>query len=423
MTVPWHRARALLLIAAAAAGAPAATVAQQPPAPAPAPAPPPAAAGPTGFTTSGLTFRAQTIAAGFGVGYAVVAADVNGDAKTDILAISGTELVWFKAPTWERQTILAAGATTADNVTLAPHDIDGDGRLDIALGAGWTGPNTGTLQWVRQNAPGATPAWEVFPIGAEPTLHRIRWADVDGDRQPELIVAPLHGKGAKGPAWDGPSARLLVFRPPAKPATEPWTMEVAGEANHIQHNFLVTNADRDPADELITASKEGLRLWDRGAGGQWTPTLIGEGAPGEVKLGRVGGRRVLATVEPWHGAGVAVYVEPSGAGTWRKTTIESALTEGHALGWADFDGDGSDELAVGWRRGKPGVAVYVVDREGTLRWKQLIDDGGVDCEDLIVGDFDGDGRPDIVASGRATRNVVIYWNQTASAGRTPGQEP
>ena len=58
--------------------------------------------------------------------------DVNGDKLMDILAISGTELVWFQAPTWEKKVILGAGVTTADNVTLAPHDIDGDGRLDIA---------------------------------------------------------------------------------------------------------------------------------------------------------------------------------------------------------------------------------------------------------------------------------------------------
>jgi len=411
MTAITARQRALVLIGAAAVASTAAAVAQQPP-----PAPP--LAGPTGFTTSpGLTFRSQDLATGFGVGYAVVPGDVNGDRKTDILAISGTELVWFKAPGFEKQTILAAGATTADNVTLAPHDIDGDGRLDVALGAGWTGPNTGTLQWVRQNAPGASPAWEVFPIGAEPTLHRIKWADVDGDGKAELIVAPLHGKGAKGPDWDGPSARLLVFRPPAAPARDPWPMEVAGEANHIQHNFLVTNADKTRGDELITASKEGVRLWTRGRDGSWTHALIGEGAPGEVKLGQIGGRRLLATVEPWHGAGVAVYAETPGAGPWRKTTIETALTEGHALGWADFDGDGSDELAVGWRRGKPGLAVYTVDRDGALRSKQLIDDGGIDCEDLIVGDFNGDGRPDIVASGRATRNVRIYWNETAPPRR------
>ena len=360
-------------------------------------------------TPAPVNFRAQEIAADFGVGYAVASADVNGDKKADILAISGTELVWFRAPDWQKTVILPAGVTTADNVTLAPHDIDGDGRLDIALGAGWTRQNTGTLQWVRQNAPGTTPAWEVFPIGAEPTLHRIKWADVDGDRKLELIAAPLHGEGAKGA--EGPAARLLLFRPPARPATDPWPMEVAGNANHIQHNFLAMNMDADPQDELVTAGHEGLMSWKRGKDGTWARTLIGEGSPGEVKLGRVGGRRLLATVEPWHGAGVAVYVEKPGAALWTKTTIETALTEGHALGWADFDGDGNEELAVGWRRGKPGLAVYFVSADGALRSKMMVDDGGMDTEDLIVGDFNGDGRPDIVASGRATRNIKIYWNE------------
>jgi len=363
-----------------------------------------------------LQFRAQEIAQNFGVGYAVVPGDVNGDGRTDVLAISGTELVWFQAPTWEKNVILGAGATTADNVTLAAHDIDGDGRLDVALGAGWTRQNTGTLQWVRQNAPGATPAWEVFPIFAEPTLHRIRWADVDGDRKLELIVAPLHGKGAKGPDWDGPSARVLIFRPPANPRTDPWPMDVAGEANHIQHNFLPFNLDKDPQDEIVTASKEGLNALKRNADGTWSRTLIGEGAPGEVKLGRVGGRRMLATVEPWHGAGIAMYAEKPGV--WSKTTIESALTEGHAIGWADFDGDGNDELVAGWRGApKPGVAIYVVDREGALKSKTVVDDGGMATEDLIVGDFNGDKTPDIVAAGRSTRNIKIYWNETKGRAR------
>ena len=51
---------------------------------------------------------------------------------------------------------------------------------------------------------------------------------------------------------------------------------------------------------------------------------------------------------------------------WARTVIESQITGGHALGWGDFDGDGSDELAVGWRDQKPGVAIYSVDREGAL---------------------------------------------------------
>src|SRR5687767_7938964 len=81
---------AVILTASAAAR-------EQAPAPTGQPAAPPAAAaGPTGFaTTPALTFRAQEIAANFGVGYAVTSGDVNGDKLVDILAISGTELVWF----------------------------------------------------------------------------------------------------------------------------------------------------------------------------------------------------------------------------------------------------------------------------------------------------------------------------------------
>jgi hypothetical protein len=357
-------------------------------------------------------FRAEQIASDFGVGYAVTTADMNGDRRTDVVAISGTDLVYFEAPTWQKHVMLS-GATPKDNVCLAVHDIDRDGRLDVAIGATWQPTNTqsgGTLHWVRQAPPGSDPAWELRSIAEEPTLHRIRWADVDGDKAAELIVGPLHGRGTKGPDWDGAGARLLVFRPPAKPAAEPWPSEVADESLHILHNFLTVNYDKDAQDEILTASKEGVHLLDRGAGGKWTKTLIGEGAPGEIKLGRVGGRRMLATVEPWHGKSIVVYAEQPGV--WARAAIESEIAGGHALGWADFDGDGSDELAAGWRDGKPGVAIYSVNRDGSLKSKVMVDEGGMATEDLTIADLNGDKRPDIIASGRATRNVKIYFNET-----------
>ena len=73
-----------------------------------------------------LPFRAEQIASDFGVGYAVTTGDVNGDRLTDVIAISGTDLVWFQAPKFEKRVMLS-GATPKDNVCLALEDIDGDG--------------------------------------------------------------------------------------------------------------------------------------------------------------------------------------------------------------------------------------------------------------------------------------------------------
>jgi len=362
-------------------------------------------------------FRGQEIAAEFGVGYAVQIADVNGDTRPDIVAISGTQLVWFENPTWQKHVALDEGKTPKDNVCIAPHDIDRDGRIDVMVGATWQPRNTtggGTLHWAGRTTRLPDATWSVTDVLAEPTLHRIAWGDVDGDGAAELVVAPLHGRGTAPPAWDGAGARILVLRVPKDPRRDAWPSEVANDSLHIVHNLIVTNLDDDPAAEILTASREGVHLHDRLAEGKWTTRRIGEGAPGEIKMGRIGTRRVLATIEPWHGHSVVLYLEPGSASQkdmWQRQVIDDKLTDGHALGWGDFDGDGDDELAVGWR-GKPfGVAVYEVDREGNLTGRHVVDTAGMATEDLVVADLNGDKRPDIVASGRATRNVKIYWNE------------
>jgi hypothetical protein len=395
-------------------------------------------------------FEAREIRRDFGVGYAVTTGDMNGDKKPDVIAISGTQLVWFENPSWTQHVVLD-GQTPKDNVALAPQDIDGDGRLDVALAAAWNPRDTnggGTLHWVRQPArpapassqaassqtaasqaaasqAGAASPWPLIDIASEPTLHRIRWANVDGRGLPELIVAPLHGRGTSPPEWNGPGARLLVFSIPPKVASDSkWAVEVADDTLHILHNFAVVRweDDDDKRDDLITSSREGVHLLRRGAGadGKWTRTKLGEGAPGEIKLGRVLGRRMIATIEPWHGNSVVLYLEPERkaagqaadtAPLWTRSVIEEQLAGGHALGWGDFDRDGDDELAVGWRDKEGGLALYDIDRDGKVVAKHMIDAGGMATEDLTVADLDSDGRPDIVASGRRTSNVKIYFNR------------
>ena len=193
-------------------------------------------------------FRTQEIATGLGVVYALTTADVNADGKPDIVAINNTQLLWFENPGWTKH-VLAEKVTARDNVALAPHDINGDGKLDFALGADWQPTNTtsgGSLHWVGSDG-------RVTEIADEPTLHRIGWADVDGDQRAELIAVPLHGRGTKGPEWTtGPGARILVFRVPAEPLIDPWPVEVADQSLHIVHNFITVGR------EIWTASAEGV---------------------------------------------------------------------------------------------------------------------------------------------------------------------
>ncbi len=374
--------------------------------------------------TAAIEFRHQEIEGDLGIGYAVLCEDVDGDGDTDIVALNETQVVWWSNPDWDKRVILD-GETEADNVAIAAHDINGDGKLDFAVGAAWRPGDThsgGTLQWItRQTDEQAE--WAVHPLGNEPTTHRMRWADTDGDGRRELIVAPLHGRGTSGPRhWVGNGVRLLALTPSSDPVANPWELQVIDDSFHIAHNFWVVDFDNDPAEELLVASYEGVHLLDRQEGGDWARIRLGRGyqgasiqGAGEVKLGTLAsGRHYIATVEPWHSNHVVIYHEPATPhGPWRRTEVVRRLGGGHALWTGDLDGDGDEELAFGWRlRGgtpydRPGVAIYDPGT-GDI---QIVDWGGMATEDLTIADLDADGKPEIVAAGRSTHNLKIYWNE------------
>ncbi len=69
--------------------------------------------------------------------YAVNLCDVDGDGRLDVVAVTDNSVFWYQNPGWQKRVIIE-NQTPLDNVCIAPHDIDGDGLLDFALGAGWT---------------------------------------------------------------------------------------------------------------------------------------------------------------------------------------------------------------------------------------------------------------------------------------------
>ncbi|MGE0760394.1 MAG: FG-GAP repeat domain-containing protein [Pirellulaceae bacterium] len=383
-----------------------------------------------------LALRDQELGTRLEVGYAVRLIDMNADQRLDIAIVDSKRFLWLENPNWQEHVMFEDKAARNDNVCFAPHDIDGDGRIDFAVGRDWQPNNTesgGTIGWIRQpENPAAT--WTYHPIADEPTTHRMQFVDLDTSGRPQLVVSPLKGRQTKGPDFDSAGVRQLAFTIPAAPASESWPVTVLNDSLHVTHNFWPVQWDRDSPLEVLFVSFGGVHLLDHGKDGTWHATRIGAGdqesrpnrGASEIKTGVLGGgQRFIATIEPWHGDKVVVYREPraqtASDGLWTRHVLDAELKWGHAVSCADLDQDGRDELVIGVRDDldaqdptkRRGLRIYGARDPDGGRWsRQIVDPGSVAIEDLAVGDLNGDQRLDIVAVGRQTHNVKIYWNET-----------
>jgi hypothetical protein len=372
-------------------------------------------------------FRAVELDAKVQIGYGVTTADVDGDGKPDILLVDKHEIVWYRNPGWEK-FIMAEKLTQADHVCIAAQDLDGDGKAEVAVGAGWNpGDTVGSGAVFYLAAPrDRTQRWEPVPLPHEPTVHRMRWLK-GADGKHVLVVVPLHGRGNRN--GEGAGVKVLAYRMPDNPR-DAWTLETVDENMHLTHNFDPVHWTAGAGPELVLAGKEGLFQLLR-QGGTWTRRQLGGNPPGEtsfpgageVRAGRLpGGGRLLATVEPMHGTNVAIYIPTAGSAAnalWRRSVIDDTLVDGHAVACGDLLGTGSDQVVVGWRamnrpQTKVGIKLYTpLDPQGNHWRTTLVDDNTMACEDVCLADLDGDGKLDIVAAGRATHNLKVYYNQVA----------
>lgn len=373
------------------------------------------------------SFTTQDVDTQIEIGYGLAIADVQGDGKPDILLADKTQIVWYENPTWKKH-VIAENLTPKDNVCIAARDIDGDGCCEIAVGAEWNPGDTVNSGAVFYLIPAKdrTQKWEAVKLPHEPTVHRMKWVRREAGKY-DLVVLPLHGRGNKG--GEGAGVKVLAYKMPADPKGE-WKTEVLSDDMHLTHNFdVIPRLDDRKREALVIGGREGLTsvLWEGGkvmSAHSLEHLTYKEPLPGfgEVRVGWLGKGRIFVTgIEPMHGNHLTVYpINTAEANNPNPTrhVLEDKLDDGHALACADLLGLGRDQIVVGWRANanklaRVGIRLFVPDDETGKTWQShLIDDNGMACEDLVVADLNGDGRKDIIAAGRRTKNVRIYWNES-----------
>jgi hypothetical protein len=285
-------------------------------------------------------------------------------------------------------------------VSLA--DIDDDGDLDVAAAI----RDESRIVWYENIIPGPGDFWPVHDIGPLGAPRGVFSADIDADEHVDVVAG---GMGANTVAW---------FEAPDDPSGT-WTLHTVDDSLPGVKGVFAYDVDGDDDLDIVAAGRDaGDVVWyehtDPHDPESWTKFYIDRNLPGAVSVwvgDFMGDERPEVAVTAKFAGWVAVYQQPDMPGDpWTRTLIDTDLPEACPISAADFDGDGrTDIVAAGKAAGV--VAWYRSPDEGSTYWQRhVIDNAAGHSMGITASDLDNDGDADVVATANNEGTVTVYWN-------------
>jgi len=309
------------------------------------------------------TFTRTNVVAALGDVFAVAVADFNGDTKPDLVATSyssSSALVALGRGDGAFEAPIYFGLTYSS--FLRSTDLDGDGKTDLAVFVPY---RKSTFFLRRGTGLMGAAGWGDYPVDAQ-------FGDFNRDGLPDLIVTTVRALGGRQNVDLGATIWYLagrgggLFGQPLKVATP---------------SYLVST----------------------GAG---PPLLATADFTGASKLGFVFANNATKTLQVFSG---------NGDGSFAQVAQASPIAA-NALVSADFDRDGTDDVAVasnGTGQNPDTVTVVFGGRGGKYPDPKSF----ATCNAprfLLQGDFNGDSKPDLAAicgSPATVDQVAVYSSQ------------
>lgn len=344
-------------------------------------------------TNATATFQDQVTFGTNASPHSVVAADVNGDGRPDLLVADrdnnyAAVLIGNGDGTFQPPATLATGAGPR---TVVVADVNGDGRPDLLV------PNfdDSNVSVLLGNGDGSFQDQTTFATDSGP--FDVAVMDVNGDRLPDLVVANIFSNDVSVLLGNGDG----TFQGQSTFATgvNPKSVETADINGDGQPDLLVANY-RDDTVSVLQGNGDGTF--------QDQVTFATGSSPISVVAADVNGDGRLDMVVADSGSGDVSILAGNGDGTFQDGVTFAAGIKPVSVSVADVNGDGRPDLLV---------ANFTYDYAGVLLGNgdgsfqdPFTFDAGTAPYAAAISDVNGDGRPDLVVANGLDDNVSVILN-------------